>query len=81
MFPNPQIANILYGSRLIVSHVLIRRRARVQVLDFAQSARFHVENESAHGNIFGDPGMRPDFLDLLPGIVHVARPTESAAMK
>jgi hypothetical protein len=49
--------------------------------DFAQSARFHVENESAHGNIFGDPGMRPDFLDLLPGIVHVARPTESAAMK
>jgi hypothetical protein len=25
--------------------------------------------------------MRPDFLDLLPGIVHVARPTESAAMK
>ena len=36
--------------------------------DFAQSARVHVENKTAHGDVFGNPGMRPDFLDLLPGI-------------
>src|ERR1019366_6688427 len=36
--------------------------------DFAQSARVHVENEAAHGDVFGNPGMRPEFFDLLPGI-------------
>src|ERR1700733_12465314 len=36
--------------------------------DFAQFARVHVENDAADGDVFGNPGMRPDFLDLLPGI-------------
>src|SRR5208282_3644747 len=40
----------------------------LKYFDFAQSACVHVENEAAHGNVFGNPGMRPDFLDLLPGI-------------
>ena len=44
------------------------QRNPVSSLDFAQSARVHVENETAHGDVFRNPGMRPDFLDLLPGI-------------
>ena len=37
--------------------------------NFSQSAGVHVENDAAHGDLFGNPGMRPDFLDLLPGIL------------
>src|SRR5277367_6917701 len=48
----------------------VRRRARVKLLfDFPQFARVHVENGAAHGDFLGNPGMRPDFLDLLPGIL------------
>ena len=36
--------------------------------DFVQSVRVHVENEAAHEDVFGNPGVRPNFLDLLPGI-------------
>src|SRR5580704_3900586 len=46
------------------------RRAPVQALfDFPQFAGGHVENDAAHRDLFGNPGMRPDFLDLLPRIL------------
>src|SRR5580658_355196 len=37
--------------------------------DLAQDACFHIENYATHGDVFGNPRMRPDFLDLLPGIL------------
>jgi hypothetical protein len=38
------------------------------LLHFSQQTGLHVENEAAHGDVFGNPGMRCDFLDLLQGI-------------
>ena len=35
---------------------------------FRQETSLHIENEATHGDVFGNPGMRSDFLDLLPGI-------------
>src|SRR5579862_7571819 len=37
-------------------------------LHFPQETGIHVENEASHRDILCDPGMRSDFLDLLPGI-------------
>ena len=34
-----------------------------------QSAGLHVENEASDRNVFGDPWMRFQFLDLLPDIL------------
>src|SRR5580700_7972767 len=49
-------------------HGLSGRSHLCDWLHFPQETGLHVENEAAHRNIFSDPGMRPDFLDLLPGI-------------
>src|SRR5580658_3577000 len=38
-------------------------------LHFPQETGIHVENEASYRDIFCDPGMRSDFLDLLPGIL------------
>src|SRR5580704_8767756 len=35
---------------------------------FAQSARADIKNDAAHGDVFGNPRMRPDHPNLLPGI-------------
>ena len=37
-------------------------------LHFPQETGVHVENKPAHGDVLGNPGMRPDFLNLLPCI-------------
>jgi hypothetical protein len=39
-----------------------------KLLHFSQQTGLHVENEASHGDVFGNPGMRSDLLDLLLGI-------------
>jgi hypothetical protein len=38
-------------------------------LDLREQARRHVEDESSHRYLFGDPGVRSHLLDLLPGVL------------
>src|ERR1700733_761818 len=53
-------------------HLVMRRSSGSALLfkcfDFNQPPGVHVENRAAHRDLFGNPGMRPDFLDLLPCI-------------
>jgi hypothetical protein len=39
-----------------------------KLLYFSQQTGLHVENKTAHRDIFGNLGMRSDFLELLQGI-------------
>jgi len=58
----------LCGRRTTKSHRGPGSALVFKYFDFMQPPRVHVENETAHGDVFGNPGMRPDFLDLLPGV-------------
>ena len=55
------------GAQILQAQILSGSCLLCDWLYFPQETGIHVENEASHRDILCDPGMRSDFLDLLPG--------------
>src|SRR5271165_6750053 len=74
--PQPRVV-IRFGDAVRTTTVTGRRESRAATLsrssrvtmNFPQPTRVHVVNEASDGNVFGNPRMRPHFLDLRPSVL------------